>query len=746
MANKKVFTNESLATFVNETKAYVNTKIDESKAYIDEQIDDNIGGTLEITYGGNPEHSKTVLTLDPGAEEFSVYTAEEIDAKFEEFKPDNADWNETDTNSHAYIKNKPFGSVLGNDILEYVNRAGLEQSVSNTHGSFDYILHAIDNSPALEEGKTYQVNYEGVNYVCVAKTYTSGSNATCYLGNLNYMLKINDEFDESVQDTGEPFIILYIIQDNAMMIVLYDKTNSSFNLGIKAVEINKIDPKYVDTYTKTEINELTEQALSNYYTKSEVDKKLDNFSGGSYAEQVQSDWNETNTESPAYIKNKPAISANGTIVAQSDWTVNDSSDAAYIKNRPFYETTEIVEVLPLQDINIQIIDGQFQEQMILGELDNFDKEGVTYIVTYNGVEYTCVSSSYVGMIVVGNSAALGGENTGEPFVFAYDAIGSMTGQGPALLIMVLETPNDGEESITRSIKIDGKIAVINHIEPKYIKDMYHTTIEPIPIFETAGFDFTLDPQYSDYGIYSCYPTITSQIEYVSLIEGNSYNVIWDGVAYTCTAVALSLGDMSGFAIGNAALFGLGENTGEPFLIAAIPDYNSNAFMTMDTSSYHAIGISTDGESVSQIDPKYLPILESTGSITLVPEQYTVVADSSNNLYYYLLSSSTDYNTFLGLVDQIVYVTYNGKDYELPIITQNDEVGISNGDFNTSEESFIIKKSQDGVLMLINTTGSPVTVKVSTKPTDYSIKSKYLSGVTISGGSALPKVRWCMGYC
>ncbi len=47
--------------------------------------------------------------------------------------------------------------------------------------------------------------------------------------------------------------------------------------------------------------------------------------------QVQSNWAETDTSSPAYIKNKPTIPA---AQVQADWNVTNTSSMAYIKNKP----------------------------------------------------------------------------------------------------------------------------------------------------------------------------------------------------------------------------------------------------------------------------------------------------------------------------------------------------------------------------------------------------------------------------
>lgn len=49
------------------------------------------------------------------------------------------------------------------------------------------------------------------------------------------------------------------------------------------------------------------------------------------AAQVQSDWNESDTTSKAYIQNKPTIPA---AQVQSDWNQADNTQVDYIKNKP----------------------------------------------------------------------------------------------------------------------------------------------------------------------------------------------------------------------------------------------------------------------------------------------------------------------------------------------------------------------------------------------------------------------------
>ena len=63
--------------------------------------------------------------------------------------------------------------------------------------------------------------------------------------------------------------------------------------------------------------------------------------------QVQSDWNESDTTSPAYIQNKPNIPTQ----VQSDWTESDSSDPAYIKHKPSEKTLLAGSNITITDTN-----------------------------------------------------------------------------------------------------------------------------------------------------------------------------------------------------------------------------------------------------------------------------------------------------------------------------------------------------------------------------------------------------------
>ena len=66
-----------------------------------------------------------------------------------------------------------------------------------------------------------------------------------------------------------------------------------------------------------------------YYTKSETDEQIAEAIG-EIPPQVQSDWDESDSSEPSYIKNKPTKFEQ----EQADWDESDSSDASYIRNKP----------------------------------------------------------------------------------------------------------------------------------------------------------------------------------------------------------------------------------------------------------------------------------------------------------------------------------------------------------------------------------------------------------------------------
>lgn len=76
-------------------------------------------------------------------------------------------------------------------------------------------------------------------------------------------------------------------------------------------------------------------------------------------------------------------------------------------------------------------------------------------------------------------------------------------------------------------------------------------------------------QFADSGMAGLYIGMFSSV--VPLAIGKTYILVWNGTEYECTAAAASFSGVDGVGIGNFAIAGLGENTGEPFLLGTATD-------------------------------------------------------------------------------------------------------------------------------------------------------------------------------
>lgn len=122
--------------------------------------------------------------------------------------------------------------------------------------------------------------------------------------------------------------------------------------------------------------------------------------------------------------------------------------------------TAIVDILPETELTILSEDepmAVIQEKVTL-------VSGAVYTVNYNGTEYNCTAyaSEDGSVVTLGNAAADGGEDTGEPFyggIYSDDMAAEM---GFHAIIV----PLDGSTTFTVSIK--GEVESIHTIPPEYI--------------------------------------------------------------------------------------------------------------------------------------------------------------------------------------------------------------------------------------------------------------------------------------
>lgn len=99
-------------------------------------------------------------------------------------------------------------------------------------------------------------------------------------------------------------------------------------------------------------------------------------------------------------------------------------------------------------------------------------------------------------------------------------------------------------------------------------------------------------------------------------EGVPYRIAWDGETYECF-----LQTDSGYPmLGNAGIANMGEDTGEPFVMA----YDGTAWMTAtsNTSTAHIISISGLSEVVKKIDAKYVDMSNVRALVRMPKNKWT----------------------------------------------------------------------------------------------------------------------------
>ena len=220
-------------------------------------------------------------------------------------------------------------------------------------------------------------------------------------------------------------------------------------------------------------------------------------------------------------------------------------DPKYIKDM-YYTESGRVEVLPETSFTVpESADGMYT----LDAAVPFEV-GKTYIVNWNGTEYTCsgqdASILEAGAVAVGNLSYQGLSGNGEPF-----ALACIPGQ-VGTMVMCINTngaPMSGE--FTVSIYQDGE--VVHKLDPKYLPD---------------GVPYCIDG-----GMVEILPetTIATEEDMVALpslglMAGNDYVVRINGTEYNCPAFNLNLDGLTGVALGNTLVIG-GEDNGLPFVVA-----------------------------------------------------------------------------------------------------------------------------------------------------------------------------------
>ena len=303
---------------------------------------------------------------------------------------------------------------------------------------------------------------------------------------------------------------------------------------------------------------------------------------------------------------------------QADLSQTDSTQADYVKG--IIRKESLPEGYPYKGMKV-ILDGTFEfvynsgsgvyTHQIMDE--NFTiVDGKTYTIIWDGETYQCVATIVQDTLVLGNLAVVGipDSDTGEPFVFANGLIGT------------------NSTAATHTVIVRGEIAY--PIAPEFLPEGYpyksrgvilsKTTVQIKTANRPVDLPFT-----------------------INFIERSLYEVIWDGITYEVVAANIQ----GATAIGNAALADMGDDTGEPFVIASV---DGRTVLFAETAGSHTISII--GKIIHPMAAEFLPDeyvteteLASKGYLTSIPNEYVTETELASKGY--LTAIPNEYITSLG---------------------------------------------------------------------------------------------------
>lgn len=653
-----------------------------------------------------------------------------------------SDWNETNYNSDAFIKNKPFG--LQEDFL---NNNAKRFSLSNNS---IYTSSASNTMTAWETGDNITVIWDGTEYNLTAKEMAIKSNSSgntivmlAGLGNATLCAR-GENATTTLSNTGEPFCIAFnkiytnsTAETHSVIIRKPDnftKLSTDLIEGLSAVATSG---NYNDLSNKPDF--ATVNDIANAISQIEI-PSVEGLASETYVNQqisaieipevAQADWDETNPNSPAYIKNKPVISGDGGASVQANWGQTDETAADFIKNKPFGEYKGLVDILQYttydgfglnSDYGVYAYPWHYTYDLIVGE---------TYMVRWDDVDYTCVAQDagalMNGAVAIGNLSNFGLSGNNEPFIIAV-----ISGDG-----VIYASLTDTEAGNAHSVGIAKKDILVKKIDQKYLSTSWNDLSDK-PFYEYEGQveilplktyeNFALDSTYQSY--------MTGEESNYLLSVGESYKVLWDGIEYECIAQDTS-SVMAGTAcIGNVAAWGFSGNN-EPFIIMTLSANNWSTYVSLtdtEDGGSHSVQITQKKMLTKQIDKKFIPIPffgKEDGIVldcTFQDTKYDSDEDGIDDTWYgeAIIEDSSDATLVAG---EIYTVMWNGVEYEcecmevegLPAVGNTIVIGGENNGI-----PFAIARDVSG-----NVLGAAGWIAIPIEPKDDGIYHCIISGNSI----------------
>lgn len=155
-----------------------------------------------------------------------------------------------------------------------------------------------------------------------------------------------------------------------------------------------------------------------------------------------------------YVENKIQESR-----VQPDWSQNDETQPDYVRNRTHYTETAKVTIFPEISFTSQLYKGSYGWMADEPTINELPETGEVATVAFDGKEYECAATVMQGMVVYGNTVAIDGVDTGEPFALV------SAPNSQSSVVCLADT-----EPTVHSVAVYKKEETVHTLDPKYLPD------------------------------------------------------------------------------------------------------------------------------------------------------------------------------------------------------------------------------------------------------------------------------------
>lgn len=505
-----------------------------------------------------------------------------------------ADWNEDDETSKAFVQNRPF-YVLGDWVKETTGTFAIDKYAKNNIRS-----SAVQYGSLSVEGDVFKVIWDGTEYECIATMQPVANFASVgVIGNPKIIVEYYGN-QVTAFDTGEPFCFA---QGFGNVYTRSAAASHTFRVYYKD-NVVKLDEKFIPASVKLPSVTTDDNGKALIVTNGEwVASELE--------DETQSDWNETDETSKAFILNKPEIpSIEGLAtedfvkeqIAAIEIPEGGGSGGSASTEKVFLEETEIENAFNL--------DGLIGAQIPFTDCLNI---GETYYVNWNSVEYevtnaqdvTALMQNLIGptitkAIAMGNGETFGLSGNNEPFTII------TTGE----VIMFADLSPEAAIGGKNTVRIYQKAPLTVSWENVTDRPFGYETVT---IFEGTFQDTLVDNDGDGVNDAWSGEMFLEDTSDANLVVGQTYTYTWGGKEYTSECFVYDTIPV----IGNPVVIG-GTDDGSPVMIARDGAGLINGvpcWLTLLMSPPTDLTVSGSynckilGPSLKRLDNKYLDILE-----------------------------------------------------------------------------------------------------------------------------------------